>query len=83
MHKCNPIKILIYPYFQDNDQERPMNYGTMAPRDPELDLPPKYEECEELPPLYDEATMRPAEAWPPSYSQVCHLSAFDNKGFHH
>ena len=66
-----------------------MNYGTMAPRDPELDLPPKYEECEELPPLYDEATMSPGagadqEPWPrpPSYSQVCHLS-FDNKGFHH
>lgn len=65
-----------------------MNYGTMAPRDPELDMPPKYEECEELPPLYDEATMSPGvsdqEPWPrpPSYSQVCHLS-FDNKGFHH
>ena len=60
-----------------------MNYGTMPPRDPEMDLPPKYEECEELPPEYDAATMSPEEDWgarhsyqepgPPSYSQVGHI----------
>ena len=69
--------------FQDNDRERLMNYGTMPPRDPEMDLPPKYEECEELPPEYDAATMSPEEDWgarhsyqepgPPSYSQVGHI----------
>ena len=72
-------------YFQADDQERLMNYGTMPPSDPVLDTPPKYEECEELPPQYDAATMRPScqsEARLPSYREFCPLS-FDNKGYHH
>ena len=68
-----------------------MNYGTMPEQD---DLPPKYEDCEELPPeyfeeeqppVYDEATMRPDNL----YSNKCDNSiiifdrnyCYENKTF--
>ena len=44
--------------FEDDDQDLPVNYGTMTTSEPE-DLPPKYEDIEELPPEYDESMMKP------------------------
>ena len=78
-------------YFQSTEIDRHMNYGTMPEQD---DLPPKYEDCEELPPeyfeeeqppVYDEATMRPDNL----YSNKCDNSiiifdrnyCYENKTF--
>jgi len=78
---------------QSGEIERHMNYGTMPEQD---DLPPKYEDCEELPPeyceeeqppVYDEATMKPGIF----YSNKCdnrnrnvifdRSYSYDNKAF--